>query len=595
MARETETLSRPDARDPGLRTPVALLVYNRPELTLRVVDRLRKVRPRALWVAADAPKHRDPVDVAACRAVLEGISEHVDWPCRIRVRVAETHLGRGRAVAEGLDWVFSMVEEAIVLQDDCVPAESFFPFCEELLERHREDERVMMISGCNFLAEETVGEASYHFSRNFHLWAWAGWSRAWKHYDRMLKDWPVFRDGGALRRLFPNPELSQFWERRMERVYRKPRRDWELQWVFACWKWGGLAVVPAKHLVANHGAGFPGARLRSDHPHHGVATEELTFPLRPPGSVARMEEWDTLLEEEMLAEGSLAYRVQQFFRRLKEWRKAPRNSRSYQIGLRLRLLAMGSAWRDALWLVKPDVRHLLGRLGLDFNWTSAAHTVFFEFQDKTLRVECRDDWCDVQSIVRVFGEENYAWLAELEPLHRVMDLGAQIGAFALYLRFWHPDADVLCVEPDPRNAKMLRTNLPEQRVTILEAVVTGDGTPDRVPLEFAVRRTDETAGTEKVRLDVAGRTFSSILSSVYEAEVDLVRVEIADGAPNILTATPPHLLCRVRHFLVEYHSTEVRGELRRLFRWDFEVRHEFLLGRNHGLVHYERSARTRRA
>jgi hypothetical protein len=125
--------------------------------------------------------------------------------------------------------------------------------------------------------------------------------------------------------------------------------------------------------------------------------------------------------------------------------------------------------------------------------------------------------------------------------------------------------------------------------------VTGDGTPDRVPLAFPVRRTDETAGPEKVRLDVAGRTFSSILSSVYEAEVDLVRVEIGEGTPNLLAATPPHLLCRVKHFLVEYHSTEIRGELRRLFRWDFEVRHECLLGRNHGLVHFERSARTRRA
>ena len=595
MVRETETQPKPDGREPGLRTPVALFVYNRPELTLRVVDRLRKVRPRQLWVAADAPKNRDPVDVAACRAVLEGISEHVDWPCRIRVRVTETHLGRGRAVAEGLDWVFSMVDEAIVLQDDCVPAESFFGFCEELLERHRDDERVMHISGCNFLAEEIVEESSYHFSRNLQTWAWATWSRAWRHYDRMLGDWPVFRDGGGFRRLFPEPDLARYWERRMERVYRNPRRDWETQWVFACWKRGGLSVVPAKHLVTNHGAGFPGARLRGDHRYYGVPVEELSLPLRLPAGVVRSTEWDDRFEEDALAEESVAYRVEQFFRRLKQWRKAPRNSRSYQIGLRLRLFAMGSAWRDALWLLKPDVRYVLGRLGLDFQWTSAPLTVFFEFREKTIRIECRDDLCDVQSIVSVFGEENYGWLAEMEPLHRVMDLGAHLGAFGLYLRLFHPEADVLCVEPDPRNVKLLRLNLPEHRVTVLEAAVTGDGTPDRVPLAFPVRRTDETSGPEKVRLDVVGRTFSSILSSVYEAEVDLVRVEIGEGTPNLLAATPPHLLCRVKHFLVEYHSTEIRGELRRLFRWDFEVRHECLLGRNHGLVHFERSARTRRA
>ena len=176
-----------------------------------------------------------------------------------------------------------------------------------------------------------------------------------------------------------------------------------------------------------------------------------------------------------------------------------------------------------------------------------------------------------------------------------MDLGAHIGVFALYLRLIHPGADVLCVEPDPRNVKLLQHNVAGQRVTVLEAAVTGDGAPEKVPLELPVRRTDENGERGKVRLDVAGRTFSSLLSSVYEAEVDLVRVEIVDGAPNVLAGTPPHLLCRVRHFLVEYHSTEVRGELRRLFRWDFEVRHEFLLGRNHGLVHFERSDRTRRA
>ena len=134
------------ARMIPLDTPVALIVFNRPEATRRVFAAVAAARPSRLLIVADAPRTDRPGERQRCEEVLKIVSA-VDWPCTVETNLASENLGCRRRVKSGLDWVFSLVEEAIILEDDCLPDPSFFPYCSQLLERYRDCGQVGIISG----------------------------------------------------------------------------------------------------------------------------------------------------------------------------------------------------------------------------------------------------------------------------------------------------------------------------------------------------------------------------------------------------------------------------------------------------------------
>jgi hypothetical protein len=235
-----------------LDTPVALIVFNRPELTARVFERIRRARPRRLFVIADGP--RTPAEAAPCQAARQ-VTEGVDWPCEVQRDYAEKNLGCGRRPATGIDWVFSQVEEAILLEDDCVPSDSFFRFCETLLAHYRDEPRVMHISGNNFQGGRKRGRASYYFSKYSHNWGWATWRRAWRHFDYAVQAWPEFRESAAFHEVCPDAIEREFWTGNFDHVHGGVNDIWDAQWLFACWSHGGLAALPAVNLVSNIGFG----------------------------------------------------------------------------------------------------------------------------------------------------------------------------------------------------------------------------------------------------------------------------------------------------------------------------------------------------
>src|SRR5665648_587346 len=164
-----------------LKTPVAFIIFNRPETTRRVFAEIAKARPTKLLVIADGPRATHPDDAEKC-AVVRAIIDGVDWDCEVLKNYSDVNLGCKRRVSSGLDWVFDTVEEAIILEDDCLPHPTFFRFCEEMLAKYRDDKRIAMISGDNFQFGKKRTEYSYYFSRYTHIWGWASWRRAWDNY-----------------------------------------------------------------------------------------------------------------------------------------------------------------------------------------------------------------------------------------------------------------------------------------------------------------------------------------------------------------------------------------------------------------------------
>lgn len=259
-----------------LETPVAFLIFNRPDLTRRVFEAIAKARPTKLLVVADGP--RFPAEAEKCERARR-IVEKVDWDCEVLTNFAEGNLGCKRRVSSGLDWVFSLVNEAIILEDDCLPAPSFFSFCQALLERYRHDERIMHISGNNFQLEEDGTDYSYYFSKYSNVWGWASWRRAWQHYDVQMAAWPLIRNKVELG--WEDKVEQKYWTGIFDSVYGGEIDTWDYQWILTCLSQSGLSIVPATNLVSNIGFRSDATHTQWDSPYAAMSTSniwELTHP-----------------------------------------------------------------------------------------------------------------------------------------------------------------------------------------------------------------------------------------------------------------------------------------------------------------------------
>src|SRR5215475_5932578 len=190
--------------------PIVYNIFNRPSETLRVFDRIREARPEKLLIIADGPRSSRPGEAALCQETRDVLGR-VDWPCQVLTNFAESNMGCGRRVASGLDWAFEQVEEAILLEDDCLPDPSFFPYCSQLLERYRAHDRIMMISGNNFQNGVSRTSASYYFSQFQRCWGWATWRRAWRHCDFAMQQWRRAPNLSMLKALANNAAIERLW------------------------------------------------------------------------------------------------------------------------------------------------------------------------------------------------------------------------------------------------------------------------------------------------------------------------------------------------------------------------------------------------
>lgn len=282
-----------------LNTPVALFIFNRPIPTAKVLAAIAEARPARVLVVADGPREDHPDDARLC-AETRALIDSVNWPCEVQTHYSGSNLGCQRRVASGLDWVFSQVDEAIILEDDCLPDPSFFPFCEELLARYRNDEKVHMVRGGNFLGGRRVTASSYYFTRAYHIWGWATWARAWKHNDVTMRGWPELRNSGWLERHLPTELMVGKAREIFDQAYAGQLDTWEYYWVFSGWVRNALAISPVNNLVTNIGFGPGAAHYQDkDHPHSKMPVVSVKFPLRHPRTVEVLEaaellEWTLL-------------------------------------------------------------------------------------------------------------------------------------------------------------------------------------------------------------------------------------------------------------------------------------------------------------
>ncbi|HEX8253264.1 MAG TPA: glycosyltransferase family 2 protein [Thermoanaerobaculia bacterium] len=247
----------------GTRTPVLLVIFKRPDLTRRALAAIAAAKPSKLFIAADGPRHDDEAE--KCRVTRETLAEF-DFECEVVTNFSDCNLGCGVRVYSAIDWAFTQTDELIILEDDCLPNASFFRFCDELLEHYRDDERVMHISGDNFVGPESRTPYSYYFSKYTHGSGWATWKRAWRHFDPRMSRWPELRDAGIIEAWSDDPYERRYWTEVFDRVYPGSRDIWDYQWNFSCWSQYGLSVLPSVNLVVNDGFGEDATHTKSPIP-----------------------------------------------------------------------------------------------------------------------------------------------------------------------------------------------------------------------------------------------------------------------------------------------------------------------------------------
>lgn len=286
---------------PKTSVPVLLIAFNRPDTLGRVLGALRDAQVSRLFVACDAPRLNKPQDkdkVSAVRRMVEAI----DWPCDVKTRYQSENQGCSVGPYMAMDWFFGHVEEGVVLEDDCLPHADFFPYCEQLLNRYRDDPRIMTISGDRTpLSSDTDFHGfSYGFSRFSLTWGWASWSRAWKTFDLALTSWPLVKKAGWLKGLYRDEDVYNGLYDAFEGVYTgRHHTVWDYQWTYNCLFHSGLSIIPSKNLISNIGFG-------ADSTHTGDPTapraSRPTEPILPLDHPELVHPWNDL-DERILHEG----------------------------------------------------------------------------------------------------------------------------------------------------------------------------------------------------------------------------------------------------------------------------------------------------
>ncbi len=296
--------------------PVALIFFNRPKTLKEVFGEIKKAKPSKLFLIQDGARQGnkdDIVKVKECRKIVEDI----DWDCEVFKNYSDVNLGCGRRPFTGIDWVFKHVDRAIILEDDCVPSQSFFRFCSETLERYSDDKRIFLITGVNMELETKNCKDSYFFGHSGTNTGWASWRRCWENIDynmdfvndqhtmKLLKR--------KLKMISGNKGLNEIktFIRTNERLKNNENISyWDVQWQSVRNLQNQLSIIPSKNLITNIGVGddathSPKIKLDEINTKKGKINfflnqrYELEFPLKHPKYIIQNIEYDKKVDKKI--------------------------------------------------------------------------------------------------------------------------------------------------------------------------------------------------------------------------------------------------------------------------------------------------------
>lgn len=289
--------------DYKLTTPVLLIVFNRPKCVQEVFSAIRNAKPEKLYIFADGPRENNEADTELC-SMTRSITELVDWECDVKRYYSDINLGCGVGPYTGINWVFENEESAIILEDDCVPNDSFFRFCQELLNRYEDTENIMTISGSNYGIDTTTSN-DYFFTHYNNTWGWATWKRVWKLYDYNLKDYFKYNWVSKVKDIVLFDSYADIWRKTFEPVASGTEKTvWDAQFMYMSFINNGLHIFPKKNMVKCIGFGNDGTHTINTNENNRIVYGtkdyyDMSFPLKHPKEIYEDFRADCIIMQEI--------------------------------------------------------------------------------------------------------------------------------------------------------------------------------------------------------------------------------------------------------------------------------------------------------
>lgn len=534
-------------------TPILLLIFNRPETTLQVLDRIRVVKPCSLYVAADGPRPGKEGEAELCNQTRQLVKNGIDWDCELKFLFRDENLGCGLAPSSAITWFFDHEEAGIILEDDCLPSPSFFTYAAYCLEKYQHNPKIMHIGGNNFL-DNSWGEHTYFYSAYNHVWGWATWRRAWQLYNFDLLAFDKAKLYRSMNAYFPK-EISKSWVSFYKSLTEKHKEDperrcdfWDYQWSFCIWLNQGLCVYPNVNLVSNIGFG-PGATHTFDvaHKFSNLPYQKLQRISSPP-HIKQNKEADLLSSEVVFALKSksdskeLTVQLQQLnhfaLMKMKQiaGRVIPRtikeSIRTVLYPNRLHQEVKKSDEQLELERINNIPRYIEGMTSL--------LTGSFSFVDSASFIFMYDE---------IFKKNIYAFnCADKNPY--IIDCGANIGLSIYYFKTLFPEAKILAFEPDPKVYQVLQANVQGLSDVVLKERALWD---EETSMEFFSEGADGGSLNEVSGIVDRVEILTEKLSTYITQKVNFLKIDI-EGAELKVLAECEGKLHFVQNIFIEYHS-----------------------------------------
>lgn len=233
-------------------TPILVIIFNRPNLVQGLFNELKKQKPKQLFVFCDGARKDKLGEIELLQQSKSIFETQIDWNCDLKTNYLEENKGAGRAISSAIKWFFENVEQGIIFEEDCFPHQDFFPYCEELLEKYKDDEKVMFIGGNNFQRRK-VTQYSYYFSAYPHIWGWSTWKKTIEGYSFDIDDISKNEMKQIFKRYFDSWHEKEYWYDRFKLVKNNRINSWDYQLMFNIWRKNGVAIIPVVNLVKNVG------------------------------------------------------------------------------------------------------------------------------------------------------------------------------------------------------------------------------------------------------------------------------------------------------------------------------------------------------
>ncbi|WP_394993609.1 nucleotide-diphospho-sugar transferase [Emticicia sp.] len=300
--------------------PILFIIFNKVESTQKVFNEIRKQQPQFFFIVSDGHRSNKNGEKEKVEYIRNWVLEHIDWDCDVKILFREQNVGCGRGPSEAITWFFEHVEEGIILEDDCLPNDTFFKFCSELLEKYRDNLKISAISGNNFQLKQPMEISDdYYYSIFPSSWGWATWKRSWDGFQLHITGWKDIEKKQILDFVFKENKYKLWWKQELYKIEKNPPQDmWDCQFHLHSMKRRQYAIIPKVNLVSNIGFGEDSTHFNSaDNYLLNRPTYQLNFPLKHPFQIKRNYKADIFIQNIIFGK----IEVESYFNRIKRFIK----------------------------------------------------------------------------------------------------------------------------------------------------------------------------------------------------------------------------------------------------------------------------------